>query len=109
MTTTANTYHKPHDVRRLEILKAATKIAERVGVANVMRKDVAEKAKTAEGNINQIFLNMENLKKEIMRYAIETENLKLIVEGVILKNKIALGAHPELRRKAFNHFATLQN
>lgn len=99
------TKRKKHDrlapeQRKSEILAAAMVVAHKVGFANMTRDQVATQAKCAAGAVSMYFNTMPQLRRAVMREAIQQQDLTIIAEGVALRDKNAMKAPPELRSKA---------
>ena len=91
---------KPDD-RKDEILKAALVVSEIHGYDKITRAQVAQQANgCAESLVSNYFGTMVEFRRKLMREAIATENLKIIAQGVIVKDVHALKAPLELRQRA---------
>lgn len=95
-------YLKPED-RKEEIMIAAIVVAERDGFMVMRREDVAKQAKCANGSVNRYFGNMNQLRRAVMRRAVTTKNLQIIAQGIVVKDKHAMKAPPELKTAAAIH------
>ena len=86
--------------RRAHILGVAVDMARRYGVRNLRRDALAEQAKCSTGLIHVYFSTMTQLRRAIMREAIEREILEIVAEGLALQDKQAHKAPDELKKKA---------
>lgn len=95
------------DERKEQILKAALKVAEKPGGwANLTRLAVAKAAGCSESLPSAHFGTMRNFKRAIMREAIRTNNHKVIAQGVIAGDPVALKAPAEVRQAALSTLIT---
>lgn len=102
----------PKKITRLEpkerkslILNAATKLAIKCGYIQIKRETVALEAGVAESLINRYFTNMYQLKKEIMRNAVENEILEIIAQGLAIKDPQILKISKDLKQKAIQYIS----
>lgn len=86
------------DVRKDEILKAAAEVAQTVGFNHIQREDVAREAGCATGTVNIYFGTMKQLKRAVMRYAIENDIDTIIMQGIAC-NAPEVKKLPEARRR----------
>lgn len=91
--------------RKAQILKAALKIAVREGYSNIKREAIASEAGVAVGLINRYFNTMPQLKRAVMRAAIDREVLKIIAQGLVVNDPQARKASIELKQKAMRHIS----
>ncbi len=89
-------------VRAQEIMDAAVKLAEVQGYRTVSRGQIADAAECAASLISHYFGDVPALRQAIMREAIEIENIEIILQGLVVKDGLALGAPKPLRVRAFN-------
>lgn len=89
------------DDRRYQILTAAIAIAERPGgYSKLTRKVIADEIGCAEALISLYFGTMPAFRRTIMRSAVITENLSILVQGIAIGDQHALKAPPELKARA---------
>lgn len=88
------------DERRDQILAAAYELASREGYLNITRDGVADAAGVAAGLVNRYFFHSAELRRCIMIEAIAKENLRIIAEGLAVRDVTALTAEPNLKMKA---------
>lgn len=101
METTPKKY-VPKQEKRDFILSAAVDLAREKGFGKLYRTDIVKRCGVAAGSVNYCFDDMETLKNEVMKKAIENKELKIIAEGIINSNEIALTAPEELKKLALN-------
>lgn len=87
------------------ILDMAYSMAVNEGFNSLKRDDVAAKAGVALGTINHHFKTIDNLRTEVMKRAVEMEDLRLIAQGIACDNEVAQSAPHELRVKALSSLA----
>ncbi len=90
---------KPKD-RKLQILDAMLAEAEATGYTRVTREAIATRAACSPNLVSNYFKTMPQLRRTLMRNAVRQERLKIIAEGVVLKDPHALEAPEELRKRA---------
>lgn len=95
------------DERRAEILDAAVAVAKDQGFSNITRDAIAARADVVGGLVTHYFGTILNLKRDIMRYAVRTEILSIIAQGVAIGDKHALKASPDLRKRAIESLAQI--
>jgi AcrR family transcriptional regulator len=88
------------------ILGAAVTEALIHGWANFRREHVAQRARCAGGSVSHAFGGMDALRSAVMRKAVETGTLTLIVQGITAGDPIALSAPVELREAAISTLTT---
>ncbi|MGJ0509088.1 MAG: TetR/AcrR family transcriptional regulator [Methylocystis sp.] len=93
------------DVRRGELLDIALDMAESLGLEQIRRDDIAKKAGVANGLVTHYFSTMTQLKRAVVRAAIERKILPVIAQALALKHPEALKAPDELRNAALASLA----
>lgn len=86
--------------RRESIVQAALRVAERDGYHMMRRDAVAESAGVSMGLVTTYFGTMQQLRRAVMRKAIELERIGVIAQGLAYKDKHAHKAPAALREKA---------
>lgn len=87
--------------RRLQILNAALRVAERPGGwSNLTRLAVAKEAGCSEALPSVYFGTMKNFRRAIMREAIRVGNHGVLAQGVVNSDPVAMKAPAELRQAA---------
>lgn len=89
-------------VRAAEIMAAAIKLAEVQSYKTVSRGQVAEAAGCAASLVSYYFGAVPAMRQAIMRAAIEAENAEIVMQGLAVKDGLALGAPKSLRVLALN-------
>jgi AcrR family transcriptional regulator len=87
------------DAKRELILNAAVECAKLVGYLNIQRADIAQRADVATGTVNKYFGTMNQLKRAVMRHAIEKDINDIVFQGIANKDKQAMKLTPERRRE----------
>ena len=101
MTEEKRTYLKK-GARRDQILTAAMAMALDTGYNSLTRDGVAQRAGVAMGQVNHVFNTMTQLRRAVMRSAVNLEHLPIIAQGVAQGDKIAHGAPEWLKQKALS-------
>jgi len=85
---------------KLDILRAAVKLAKSRGFRSFSRDDVAQAAKTATGTVSYHYRGMTGLRRAVMQYAIDNEVLEIVAQGLAERHVMAVKAPEELRLRA---------
>lgn len=88
------------DVRKDHILRVALKIAKEDGYTNVTRNELSDKAKVSPGLVTYYFSSMIQLKRAIMRAAVEHKIPEIVAQGLSIGDKNAQKAPAELKALA---------
>lgn len=88
------------ELRRDHILATAVGMAQSLGLANITRDAIAEKAGVSNGLVTRYFKTMTQLRGDIMRRAIKQEILEIVAYGLAIRDSRALHAPLELRERA---------
>ncbi len=91
--------------RIAQILRAALEIAPTKGYNRMTRDDIAHKANIPPTLITYHCGTMPDLRRDIMREAIRVECLPVIAQGLAVRDRHALKAPEELRRRALQSLA----
>lgn len=83
-----------------KILGAAMQLANLKGFNRVTRNDIADKAEVATGSVSYHFKSMKKLQAAMMARAVESENIKVLAQGLGVRHPVALKAPEALRIKA---------
>ena len=86
-------------IRKQQILDAGIKMATKHGYQSITREDVASAADVSVGLVSKYFLTMANLKRAIMRAAIDREILSIVAQGVSLRDPLTRSISGTLRLK----------
>ena len=87
-------------VRRDQILAAALSLAKTHGYTNITRKQITEKAGCSPRLLNYYYTTMPQLRRDVMRAAIDQKVLKVIAQGLTAKDPHALKVSDELKALA---------
>lgn len=87
------------------ILDAATRLAERHGYLKIKQREVAQSAGCAKGLVTHYFKSMDGLRDELMRHAIEENNLTIIAQGLANNHPRARRVPPRVRNAASGKLA----
>lgn len=93
------------NARREHILNAALTLAEKKHYTNITRDDLAVACDNSAALISHIFGTMTKLRRDIIRHAIQHENLTVIAQGLTYHDPHAQKAPKELKQKALKTFA----
>lgn len=80
-----NTYKKAA-TRREQILKAACDLAEENHYSKIRRHHLVERCDTAAGNISRVMGSMDQLKAELIKYALDTKRDAIVAQAVVDKH-----------------------
>lgn len=95
----------PSSERRMAILEAAVQLTTTCGYRELTQANIANEAKVSPGLITFHFNNMDSLRDALMRHAIETQNLRILAQGLAVQDSIAIAAPVDLRAAAANQFS----
>ena len=90
------------EVRRDQILNAAIHVATVDGFDNMTRDKIALQADVATGLVNHAFNTMTQLRRAVMRAAVNRELLSIIACGLASGDSVAHDAPEWLKRKAID-------
>ena len=88
------------ELRKASIVASAVDLAQQEGYREITRSGVAEHAGVSDGLIYRYFGTMKQLRRAIMRKAVEDEILEIIAQGLATSDPAAQGAPDELKRRA---------
>ena len=88
------------DVRKDHILRVALVAAKEHGYTSVTRTVLAEKANVSMSLVSHYFGTMEQLKRAVMRAAVEHEIPEIVAQGLSMVDKNAQKASVELKALA---------
>ncbi len=88
------------EARKASVLEAAIVVAEKIGFANMRTKDIAEQAQCGYGTVTLYWSTMGQLRRAVMRAAIQQRKLRIIAVGLATGDKDAKKAPDELKRAA---------
>lgn len=90
--------------RKADILKAAVVVASRVGFTAMRQQHIVDEAKCSYGLMTRYY-TMTNIKRAVMRVAIEDRNIPIIAAGLGCGDPTARKAPADLKAKALAHLA----
>jgi len=86
------------EARKEDILAAALPLAERHGYTNITRDQIAAAAKVSGPTLHYHFGTIAQLRRDLMRYAVREVCLRVIAQGLMIRDPQAMKAGAELRR-----------
>lgn len=92
-------------LRKKQIINIAIDIAREKGLNNLSRSELSNRAKCSPALIHSHFGTMNQLKRQIMRAAIQQEIIEIIAEGLGNNDPQACKAPAELKGKAIDLIA----
>lgn len=95
---------KKPEVRKAEILESALTVANRDGWINMTRDSVAEHAGVAIGLVNHYYGTMSQLKRAVMRAAITRGEYKILAQGVLAQDPVAIKAPGKMKKEAVSSY-----
>ena len=88
-------------VRKEQLLQAAVALADVPGgYATLTRKAVADKVGVSEGLVSLHWGTMTQLRRSVMREAIKEVKLKIIAQGLAMRDSVAIKASQEIKAQA---------
>lgn len=91
--------------RNRQILEAAIALAGERGFRQFSRRDVADRARVADGSVNNAFGTMPALHDAVMAAAIERKLLDIIAGGLAMAHPMARAAPQDLKDSALARLA----
>jgi AcrR family transcriptional regulator len=88
------------DERTEQILSAALRVAQAVGLSYMSREKVAHEAGLSDGLVSYIFGDMNGLLSAVMQRAVNDSILPIVAQGLVLAHPVAQSAPIELKRAA---------
>jgi AcrR family transcriptional regulator len=85
---------------RTAIFEAATELARSKGLQNITQGEVVRKAGAAYGMIHYHFESMDGLRAEVLRRAIQHEDLAIVAQGLAQKHPMTRKLSASLKRRA---------
>lgn len=86
--------------RDQKVLEAAIAEAREQGYQFITREAVAARSGVSVGGVNNAFGTMLELKRAVLRAAIEREILPIVAEGIAMGSPVVSEIPPELRERA---------
>ena len=85
------------------VLGAALALAQEVGYQWITREMVARKAGVSVGTVSNVYGSIVELKRAVLREAVEREVLEVVAQGLADGHEIARAAPDALRSRAVAH------
>lgn len=86
--------------RKDAILAAAVEEAKEQGYQWITRDAVAKRAGVGAGSVNVAFGTMRELKRAVLRLAVDTRIVEIVAQGLADAHPIAKDAPPDLKQEA---------
>lgn len=86
--------------RRESILDAALAVAQRDGYRKVTREKISERAECSVGLVTHYFRTMAQLRRAIMREAVNRKLVPIVADGLAERNPYAMKAPDNLKKLA---------
>lgn len=93
----------PKAERRTQILDAAVSLALETGYLNLTKRAVAEHAGVSPSLVVAHFNTMNQMRRAVLRHAIQTEALVVVAQGLAAGDAHATKAPEELKRRAADY------
>ena len=88
------------DVRKQDILEAAARCANSKNYAQLTQSEIAREANISPGTIHYHFTDLQKFKEKLMEWAVETQQLTIIGQGLAIGDPIAKEAPESVRAAA---------
>lgn len=89
---------------RSELISVGVGLAKDVGLTKLTRALVGDESGKAHGTVSHHFGQFQNFKDELIKWAVENEDLILIAQGLKDDNRYALQADATLQERAWNAY-----
>jgi AcrR family transcriptional regulator len=86
--------------RKASILDAAIRMSRHYGYIEVTRADIAHAAECSEALVSSYFGTMTQVRRAVVRAAIQHRDLVIIAQALVAKDAQAMKAPEELRKAA---------
>ena len=83
-----------------KIMKAAMRLARKHGYQHVTRDNIAKEAGVTAGLVSARWGTMEQIKRAIMREAVKTDDVVIIMQGLAARDRQAQKASEEIKKQA---------
>lgn len=94
-------------LRKKQILNAALECAKKTGYEKITRDEIAERANVSVGLVTRYFGTMKNLKRAVMRAAVNSGVYEVVAQGMANGDEQAKKATEEVKQKAIAHLTGL--
>lgn len=91
--------------RNSKVLEAAIAEASECGYQFITREAVALRAGVSAGGVNNAFGTMLELKRAVLRTAIERRILRIVADGIAMGSPVVADLPPEFRQEALSTLA----
>lgn len=92
-------------LRREQILKAAVELSKTEGYSKITRDKIAKSARVSVGLVTRYFSTMPQLRRCVMRYAVQNGVAEIVAQGLANGDAHAKKASPELKEEALSLLA----
>lgn len=82
------------------ILDAALRLASVNGYYSLTLQQVAREADCSHGLVSHHFQNAAKMRKAVLRAAIDRRNLRVVLQGMVMRDPVAMRAPRELKQAA---------
>lgn len=93
------------ELRKAQILLATVQMAKENGFSNLTRPMIAQEAGVSMPLISSYFQSLENLKNQLMEYAVKHKIVAIVAQGLGVQHAVAQAAPPKLKKEAIKHLA----
>lgn len=90
---------KDSKTRKMQIISAALIEAKANGFTSLTRRSIASRCGVTEPLVNHYLGTLPQLKRVVMRAAVNQEILEIVAEGLAIRNPHAMKASKELKQK----------
>ena len=87
-------------LRRDQLLQASVEISRKTGYDKITRDGIAQYADVSVGLVTRYFGTMKQLKRDVMRFAVNNDIVEIVAQGLADGNRHAKKASPELKKQA---------
>ena len=88
--------------RQTSILEAAAHLAHGDGYQRITQSDISKAANVSHGLITHHFGSMENLRAQLMQWAIDNGDMRILAQGLATSHPIALAAPDTAKSNALS-------
>lgn len=93
--------------RKEQLLDFAVRLAEEHGYNSITSTQIATSAGLqSHGLISHYFGSIDSLRTQVLARAIQKENIEVLLQGLVRKDPLAMGAPKRLRDKALEQLAS---
>lgn len=90
----------PPEAREALLIDTALKLAAKHGLSTLTRDQIAEAADVSPGLVSARLGTMVAMRRTVMRQAVARGDVKVVAQGIAMRDPHALKAPAELRAKA---------